>query len=124
MAKQAQTMTSSIGTIFSSSTTTVFLILSLLAIPFILLRNLISIALTLHLFVPLSVHYSLPYISDDLTTFILKKQQSIQLVYLRFNFLGDFFPSKEGRFEHIKESSHFSCSLRYFLVYFTIIVFY
>ena len=62
-------MTLSIGTIFNSFTTTVFLILSLLAIRLILLRNFISIALTLFLFLSLNVHDSLPYISDGLTTF-------------------------------------------------------
>ena len=43
-------MAFTIGTTFSSSTTTVFLFLSLLVILFILLRNLVSIALTLLLF--------------------------------------------------------------------------
>ena len=93
--------TFSIGTIFSSSTTIVFLILSLLVIPFILLRNLISIALTLLSFLSFSVHDSLPYISDNLTAFCKR--------------------TKKGRFEHIKQSSHFSCSLWYSLVYFTIV---
>ena len=62
-------MTFSIGTIVSSFTITVFLILFLLEIPFILPRNLISIAFTLLLFLSLSVYDSLPCISDGLRTF-------------------------------------------------------
>ena len=70
------------------------------------------IALTLLIFLSFSVHDSLPYIGDGLTNF---------LVYMPFNFLGDFFSSKEGIFEHTKKSSHFPRYLWYFPVYFTIV---
>ena len=52
----SSSMTFSIDTIFSSSTTNVFLILYLLAIPFIPLRNFFSVALTLLLFLSTRFH--------------------------------------------------------------------
>ena len=58
-------VTFSIGNIFAFSTAT----LSLLVIPFIPPRNLTTIDLTLLLFLSLSVHDSLPYITDSLRTF-------------------------------------------------------